>query len=229
MPAALTRPPQPIAEEADAAGLTVTAWRDEIVENLPGATPTASEEALIWWTPSVGPTGMLMAHRFAAYASAGPTTWTVTDTAATFGLGASAGRVARTLVRLEHFGIVCCDGSTIAVRLRLPPLNRHQRACLPHYLAGAFDAPIDVPRQSHRGRDLRRVRLGGDVAERRRVPRHRSRGVLRSCSPAQGARRMSTVPRPGRVPRLRPFDSRTGRHLGWPVPNRTLQRRPPRR
>lgn len=40
MPAALTRPPQPIAEEADAAGLTVTAWRDEIVENLPGATPT---------------------------------------------------------------------------------------------------------------------------------------------------------------------------------------------
>lgn len=124
----------------DVGELTVTAWRDPVVEGLPGAIATCSDEALIWWTPSVGPTAMLMAHRFAAYAVEGPTTWTVPDIAATFGMGASGSRVVHTLARLERFGIVASHGSSIAVRLMLAPLTRRQRACLPGYLADALDA-----------------------------------------------------------------------------------------
>src|SRR6478609_3245911 len=86
--------------------LTVVAWRDPLVEGHPDAIPTCSDEALVWWTPSVGPTGMLMAHRFAAYAVDGPTTWTVADLAATFGMGGSSSRLVRTLARLERFGII---------------------------------------------------------------------------------------------------------------------------
>ena len=131
----------PVTIEGEQLGqLTVVAWRDPVVEGHPDAIPTCSDDALVWWTPSVGPTGMLMAHRFAAYAIDGPTTWTVADLAATFGMGGSSSRLVRTLARLERFGIISCDGTTIAVRLMLAPLTRRQRAGLPRYLADAADA-----------------------------------------------------------------------------------------
>ncbi len=121
------------------AELTVVAWRDPVVESQPGAIPTWSDDALVWWTPSVGPTGMLMAHRFAAHASEGPTTWAAADLAATFGMSGGISRLIHTLARLERFGIISCDRSTIAVRLMLAPLTRRQRAGLPGYLADAAD------------------------------------------------------------------------------------------
>lgn len=118
---------------------TVVAWRDPVVELLPDAVPTCSDEALVWWTPSVGPTGMLMAHRFAAYAGEGPTMWTAAEVAATFGMSGGSSRLLRTLGRLERFGIIACQDGTIAVRLMLAPLTRRQRAQLPEYLAEALD------------------------------------------------------------------------------------------
>jgi hypothetical protein len=120
--------------------LTVRAWHDPMVEAIPGAIPTASDEALIWWTPSVGPTGMLMAHRFATYAAEGLTVWTVADIAATFGMGTATRRVFHTLDRLERFGLVSVTGTSIAVRLTLAPLSARQRARLPQYLADGIYA-----------------------------------------------------------------------------------------
>ncbi len=99
--------------------LTVTAWRDPVVEGHPAAIPTCSDDALIWWTPSVGPTGMLMAHRFAAYASEGPTAWAVADLAATFGMRGGSGRLVHTLTWLERFGIISFHDTPIrAAQLR---------------------------------------------------------------------------------------------------------------
>lgn len=122
----------------DESTFVVVAWRDPVVEGMPGAIPTASEEVLVWWTPGVGPTGMVMAHRFAAYAAGGPTCWTVADISATFGIGGNTNRLAHTLTRLERFGIVTCREGEIAVRLMLAPLAQRQRACLPGYLGAAL-------------------------------------------------------------------------------------------
>lgn len=133
---------QPTGELDVSAGdtLTVVAWRDPIVEQASGAMPTDSDDALVWYTPSIGCIGMAMAHRFARHAFDGPSTWTVEDIARTFGIGASPARVQRSLDRLERFGIARRHGHSIAVRLWLPPLTFGQRCQLPDYLAAAYSA-----------------------------------------------------------------------------------------
>ena len=118
--------------------LAVVAYPDPVVENAAGSIPTASDDALIWWTPSVGPTAMLMAHRFATYAADGPSSWSLADLALTFGAGNSTGRMLHTLDRLERFGIVVRRGDIIGIRLWLPPLTARQRARLPEYLAYVY-------------------------------------------------------------------------------------------
>jgi hypothetical protein len=120
--------------------LAVIAWHDPTVEQATGAMPTDSDEALVWYTPSIGTIGMAMAHRFARHATTGPSTWTVEDIALTFGIGPSAARVARSLDRLERFGIARRTGRTLAMRLWLAPLTYRQRCALPGYLAAADDA-----------------------------------------------------------------------------------------
>lgn len=120
--------------------VTVIAWQDPLVDDAPGAVATDSDDALVWYTPSIGTIGMAMAHRFARHAADGPSTWTIDDIARTFGLGPSAPRVLRSLERLERFGIIRLHGTTIAVRLWLAPLTYRQRCGLPAYLAAAYDA-----------------------------------------------------------------------------------------
>jgi hypothetical protein len=118
--------------------LTIVAWHDDTVDNMPGSIPTACDDALIWWTPIAGTIALAMAHRFSAYAATGPTSWTVEDIARTFGIGQSVSRVVHTLDRLERFGIIRRDRRTIAVRLWLPKLNARQLAQLPDYLAFVY-------------------------------------------------------------------------------------------
>jgi hypothetical protein len=118
--------------------LAVVAYPDPVVENAAGSIPTASNDALIWWTPSVGPTAMLMAHRFATYAAEGPSSWSLVDLAQTFGAGNSTGRMLHTLDRLERFGIIVRRGDIVGIRLWLPPLTSRQRARLPEYLAYVY-------------------------------------------------------------------------------------------
>ena len=139
----VTRQPSGTGPAADpsVAGieLTVIAWRDPVIEGLPGAMPTASDDALVWWTPFVGTIGMVMAHRFAGQAADGPSRWTIEDIAGTFGIGPTPARVLRVIDRLERFALVRRRGNTVAVRLWLPPLTERQRRRLPAYLADAWD------------------------------------------------------------------------------------------
>ena len=145
-----TQPAVPTAEPVDRSTaaailsasdtLTVIAWHDPTIEQATGAMLTDSDDALVWYTPSIGTIGMAMAHRFARHATTGPSCLTVEDIARTFGIGPSPARVARSLDRLERFGIVRRTGRTLAVRLWLAPLTYRQRCALPGYLAAAYDA-----------------------------------------------------------------------------------------
>ena len=117
---------------------TIDAWRDPVVEAAPGAIRTDTDDALVWYTPSIGTIGMAMAHRFARHATDGPSLWTIEDIALTFGIGNSAARVWRSLDRLDRFGIINRTGDRIAVRLWLAPLTQRQIAQLPPYLAAAY-------------------------------------------------------------------------------------------
>ena len=132
--------------QSEPRSLTVVAWLDARNDATPGAHLTASDDALLWYTPILGPTAMLMAHRFATNAVHGPTSWTYPSLARTFGMGRAAGRVPRILDRLERFDIICRpDPHTIAVRLLLAPLTAHQREQLPDELAVAYPHPPHVP------------------------------------------------------------------------------------
>ena len=51
------------------------------------------------------------------------------------------GVVTHTLERLARFGVMTRHGSTVAVRLVLPPLTARQRERLPRYLANAYPSP----------------------------------------------------------------------------------------
>lgn len=137
---ATSTPSEPTTSADDLAPrtLAVVAYPDPVVESAPGAIRTASDDALIWWTPSVGPTAMLMAHRFATYAADGPSSWSLVDLAQTFGAGQSTSRMTHTLDRLERFGIIVRRGDIIGIRLWLPPLTARQRARLPEYLAYVY-------------------------------------------------------------------------------------------
>lgn len=118
--------------------ITVHPWHDPAVEANPHATPTASFEAGIWYTPSLGTLAVAVAARFAVYAAEAPSTWAVDDIAGTFGVRESVSRVRHTLDRLELFGIIRREERTVWVRVWLPPLGYRQQARLPRYLREVY-------------------------------------------------------------------------------------------
>lgn len=133
-PATNSIPPDPDAT------LTVVAWRDELVENDPRSHPTSSSDTLVWWTPILGPSATLLAHRFAGYVARGAQQqFTVADVARTLGMGQSTSRVRATLDRLARFGVVTLYGQTVHVRVALPPLTERQAEQLPAYLAALYE------------------------------------------------------------------------------------------
>jgi hypothetical protein len=116
--------------------ITVVAWRDRLIERAPGAIPTVSDDVLVWWTNTLGPSAVLLARHLATYAADGELVWSLVDLAGTFGVSRSV--LAHTMDRLVRFGIVARHGSTVAVRLMLAPLTMRQRERLPRYLADAY-------------------------------------------------------------------------------------------
>ncbi len=121
--------------------LTVLAWRDRVIEEHPDSHRTDSTETLAWWTPVLGPTATLMAHRFAGYvAHGGQVSFTVPDLARTFGMGDSHARVRSALQRLDRFHVVNVHDHTVFVRLALPPLTRRHLDQLPPYLRELYEA-----------------------------------------------------------------------------------------
>jgi hypothetical protein len=130
---------QRIAADADTK-IIIVAWRDRIVESHPESHPTTALDTLVWWTPILGPTATLMAHRFAGHvAQGGERHFSFGELARTFGMGHSNGRVRATLVRLERFGVASVNGHTVAVRVALPPLTARQVEQLPPYLAALHE------------------------------------------------------------------------------------------
>lgn len=114
---------------------TVRAWRDPEVENHPDSILTASTDTLVWWTPVLGPTATLMAHRFATYVANGRhVRFETDDLARTFGMGQSQSRVRNALQRLERFDVATIEDRTVLVRTALPPLTHRHLAQLPPYL-----------------------------------------------------------------------------------------------
>ena len=119
--------------------ITVVAWRDPVVEAMPDATLTATNDTLVFQLPVLGPTATLIAHRLAGYAALGePRQFTMGDLARTFGLANSTARVQASLRRLEDFDVVKINGDVVAIRLALPPLAAHRRRQLPGYLAEEY-------------------------------------------------------------------------------------------
>jgi hypothetical protein len=121
--------------------ITVLAWRDQLVESHPESHPTASIETLVWWTPTLGPTATLMAHRFAGYAAREEgAEFSLPDLSRTFGMGSSLTRVRAALLRLERFRVISVNDGTVFVRIALPPLTRRQLDQLPPYLLELYEA-----------------------------------------------------------------------------------------
>ena len=110
----------------------VIAWRDPICDD---GIPADSDDALVLLCPVIGPSGTIMLHRLARYASAAATTWEPSVFAATFGLSTNnAGLAAKTIARLARFGLVTIGTSTLAVRTRIPRLPHRWIGALPEYL-----------------------------------------------------------------------------------------------
>lgn len=121
--------------------ITVRAWRDRAVEDHPESHPTSSNDTLVWWTPILGPTATLLAHRFASYVSRRELVqFSVGDVSRTLGMGRSVGRVRATLERLERFHVAMVHDDAVFVRTSLPPLTHRQVAQLPPYLVELHEA-----------------------------------------------------------------------------------------
>lgn len=132
--AANVRPPRRAMPWVDP--ITVTVWRDEVVERAPEAIATTGDEFLIWWGNTLGPTALLVARHLALYAAEGDSVWPLDQLAATYGV--SAATLGHALDRLVRFGIIARHGSTVAVRLMAGPLTQRQRDRLPAYLTGGL-------------------------------------------------------------------------------------------
>lgn len=96
-----------------------------------------TDDALVFLTPVLGPTSVLVLHRLSrALRAGGPLCWSMTDLAATFGV--AVGQLDRTVDRLERFGFARREGFRLVVRTRVPPLTDRQLDRLPDYLAAAY-------------------------------------------------------------------------------------------
>lgn len=103
---------------------------------------TDCDDALVFLTPVLGPTGTLLLHRLArAIHTGGPRCWSVDDLAATFGVSPAV--LDRTIDRLEWFGYARRDGYRLQVRTVAPRLHARWIDRLPGYLAGAADSLSD--------------------------------------------------------------------------------------
>jgi predicted transcriptional regulator len=108
----------------------------------PGAHPTDSDEALWWWTPTLGPSATILAHHLTYYATTQPGTPISTDDLAILiGLGRLGSKLRDTLARLERFGVITFHSTdTITIRTQLPALSDRQLDRLPPRFAAVYRA-----------------------------------------------------------------------------------------
>ena len=131
----------PLSELLKATTLEFTIWHDPVaaVDGI----PADSDDALVWWTPTLGPTAVLCLHRLSRYLTTSPSmSFDIVELAGAMGLvqkdrlAASEG-FTRAMHRLEMFGMIRTIGNTIHVRTILPPLPQRFIRQLPANLRDA--------------------------------------------------------------------------------------------
>jgi hypothetical protein len=101
---------------------------------------TDSDDFLFYWPARIGPTGTLVAYRFARYATVyGPVEWNLDELAATLSVPRS--RLTATLNRLDSFGVgTFVDCTHFHINLYLPHLSERRLRNFPPELAYAYRA-----------------------------------------------------------------------------------------
>jgi len=148
-----------------AESLTIQPWPDPVIDLL-GHDPR-SHYVETFWLGILGPSTTWLLRRLAAGLEAAPGGYELplAETATCLGLGSKGGRhspFVRALTRCVQFDLACHQGkSVLAVRRKLPPLNRRQTVRLPPSLQAAHqrwqEEQLSLPRhdqQRRRGRQL---------------------------------------------------------------------------
>ena len=123
--------------------LTIRPWADDVIDAL-GHDPR-SGYVETYWLGILGPSTTWLLRRLVAGLEAEPAGFEMplADTARCLGLGDKGGRSSpfvRALTRLVQFGLAQVQGDgVLAVRRKVPPLNRRQVARLPESLQQAHD------------------------------------------------------------------------------------------
>jgi len=155
------------ADTCPATLLTVSPWPDPVIDAL-GHDPRSTYVEQ-FWLGILGPSTTWLLRRLAAGLDAFPTGFELdlADTAASLGLGAKGGRHSpfmRALGRCCQFDLAMArsDGA-LAVRRKVPPLNRRQVLRLPPSLVAAHQAwqesELRTPAAEQQRRRARRLAL----------------------------------------------------------------------
>jgi hypothetical protein len=155
--------------------IRIRPWADAVIDTL-GFDPR-SIYCERFWLPSLGPTALLLMRRFAVCFDEHPagTDVNLPELAQSLGLGIGAGPngpIGRTIGRLTQFDLAQDAGGGLAVRRRLPPINRRHVRRLPVHLQQAHEEwlaaqlaepPLEAERRNSRRLALTLVELGEDL------------------------------------------------------------------
>jgi hypothetical protein len=162
--------------EFPADSLTIRPWPDEVIDTV-GVDPR-SYYVETFWLGVLGPSTTWLLRRLVNGLEASPAGFELdlSDTARQLGLGDKGGRHSpflRALTRCVQFDLAQLqDGRTLAVRRKLPPLNRRQVAHLPESLQERHRdwqesqlgvKGVEAMRRRSRQLDLSLLELGDDL------------------------------------------------------------------
>ncbi|MDE0801922.1 MAG: hypothetical protein OSA99_01240 [Acidimicrobiales bacterium] len=188
--------------------LLVMAWRDPVVDTL-GFDPRSTYVER-FWLPLLGPTSTWLLRRLASEFDDQPDGFSIdaADCARSIGIGNRGGQNGpfhRSIERCIRFGVARQeDHGIIAVRTKIPPLNRQQARRLPRHLAGQHRRWQDdqLSRNTHPANDAHATRLARSLldvgASRVEVEEQlrrwnfdaaaANRAIASACEPAPGQR-----------------------------------------
>jgi hypothetical protein len=155
--------------------IRIRPWEDPVIDTL-GFDPR-SIYCEKFWLPSLGPTALLLLRRFAVCFDEHPagTDVDLPELAKSLGLGTGPGPnapIGRTIARLAQFDLAQDTDGGLAVRRKLPPINRRHVRRLPVHLQRAHEEwvaaqlaqpPLEAERRNSRRLALTLVELGKDL------------------------------------------------------------------
>ncbi len=139
--------------------LAIRPWPDSVIDSL-GHDPR-SLYVETYWLGILGPSTTWLLRRVVAGLDANPDGFDLdlADTARCLGLGDKGGRHSpfmRALSRLVQFDLAQLQGEALAVRRRVPPLNRRQVTRLPGSLQAQHQKLLDANLRTPAAEQMRR-------------------------------------------------------------------------